>query len=206
MTAFEEDLKIWYDSPIRKELIERFESLLLSTQDKDDVKKLLTDLHQVGLNGMTFFDEPASGNHHGNALGGLLKHSLNVFDRFVSFVREQHLELTNETVIKSALLHDLCKWKCYYPNLTLKGEYSAKSKFVFKDPLPLGHGEKSVIVLQDYLTLTDVEKLLIRFHMGPFDEYLKRWNDANLVKICPEYIWLYIADQIVSRIEGGDEE
>ena len=35
------------------------------------------------------------------------------------------------------------------------------------DKLPLGHGEKSLSILQDFIQLTEVEKLAIRWHMGP---------------------------------------
>lgn len=37
------------------------------------------------------------------------------------------------------------------------------------DQLPLGHGEKSVYVLQKYIQLTDEEALAIRWHMTCFD-------------------------------------
>ena len=34
------------------------------------------------------------------------------------------------------------------------------------DKLPLGHGEKSLSILQDFISLTEPEKLAIRWHMG----------------------------------------
>lgn len=51
------------------------------------------------------------------------------------------------------------------------------------DKLPLGHGEKSVSILQDFIKLTDIEKLAIRWHMGSWDlsSYSGTWafNIAN---------------------------
>ncbi len=37
------------------------------------------------------------------------------------------------------------------------------------DQLPLGHGEKSLSILQDFIKLTEPEKLAIRWHMGAFE-------------------------------------
>ena len=38
------------------------------------------------------------------------------------------------------------------------------------DQFPMGHGEKSVSMLQDFIHLTMEEKLAIRFHMGPYEQ------------------------------------
>lgn len=38
------------------------------------------------------------------------------------------------------------------------------------DQFPMGHGEKSVSMLQDFIHLTVEEKLAIRFHMGPYEQ------------------------------------
>lgn len=52
----------------------------------------------------------------------------------------------------------------------LKGEVpQAPTEFAFDDGFPMGHGEKSVSVLQDFMKLTDEEKLAIRWHMLAFD-------------------------------------
>ena len=42
--------------------------------------------------------------------------------------------------------------------------------YVFHDPLPLGHGEKSVYLISRFIQLTDEEALAIRWHMGPYDK------------------------------------
>jgi len=44
-----------------------------------------------------------------------------------------------------------------------------KQTYVYKDELPLGHGEKSVIMLAPILNLTSAEALAIRWHMAFFD-------------------------------------
>lgn len=41
--------------------------------------------------------------------------------------------------------------------------------YVVKDNLPLGHGEKSLYVVNQFIKLTTEEALAIRWHMGAFD-------------------------------------
>lgn len=43
------------------------------------------------------------------------------------------------------------------------------TSWVIKDQFPMGHGEKSVSILQDFIRLTEEEKLAIRWHMAAFD-------------------------------------
>ena len=38
-----------------------------------------------------------------------------------------------------------------------------------QDNCPIGHGEKSVSFIQNYISLTILEKMAIRWHMGPWD-------------------------------------
>jgi HD superfamily phosphohydrolase YqeK len=43
---------------------------------------------------------------------------------------------------------------------------NATSEYKYNDTFPCGHGEKSVIMIQRYMQLTDLEILAIRWHMG----------------------------------------
>ena len=69
-----------------------------------------------------------------------------------------------------ALLHDVCKIGCYKPSTrNVKGEdgkWTQVPTFTYEDPLPYGHGEKSVYVVNGYLRLTREEAMAIRWHMG----------------------------------------
>lgn len=52
----------------------------------------------------------------------------------------------------------------------LKNEVpEAPQEYAFDDSFPMGHGEKSVSILQDFFKLKDEEKLAIRWHMLAFD-------------------------------------
>lgn len=81
-------------------------------------------------------------------------------------------EVTRDSVIIAALLHDVCKSDIYYRSVKKRKnslgqwEDSEGYKVSFKN-FPMGHGEKSVIlVLCGGIELSDAEMLAIRWHMG----------------------------------------
>ena len=87
---------------------ERFISLLTSVK-RDGIEDLLKWLEESD-----FYEAPASTRFHGSYKGGLLQHSLNVYDelkRLLSVYPE--IQVSEESVIISALLHDLCKANLY---------------------------------------------------------------------------------------------
>lgn len=68
----------------------------------------------------------------------------------------------------------------YYKNGGEMPEYT-KGGFVIDDQLPIGHGEKSLVVILKYIDLTDDEMYAIRWHMSNWDlsEYAKySYNQA----------------------------
>ena len=115
-----------------------------------------------------FFTAPASTKHHLAYPGGLVEHSVNVFRELRKVVIDN--EPTMEAVAICALLHDLCKIGCYKPSTrNVKGEdgkWTQVPTFTYEDPLPYGHGEKSVYVVNGFLRLTREETMAIRWHMG----------------------------------------
>lgn len=65
-----------------------------------------------------------------------------------------------------------------------------------EDRLPLGHGEKSVIILQSFIKLKRDEIFAIRFHMGAFDASVKG-GDSSMNKayeMCPLAAMAHLAD------------
>ena len=123
-----------------------------------------------------FFTSPASARYHGAYVGGLCEHSVNVYHclrEYLARERVQELygvEAPDESVAVSALLHDLCKIGCYKPSTrNVKGEDGKWTKvptYQYEDPLPYGHGEKSVYVVNGFVRLTREEAMAIRWHMG----------------------------------------
>ena len=70
------------------------------------------------------------------------------------------------------------------------------------EKVPLGHGEKSCMILQQYITLTVDELLAIRWHMGAFD-YAVKGGDNTLSRAqdkCKLVSLLHIADMISSSL------
>ena len=75
------------------------------------------------------------------------------------------------------------------------GEYKVDDQF------PIGHGEKSVILLQKYIHLEPEEIMAIRFHMGAWDisEYAKKaYNKA--VELSPLVTMLMTSDVEASNL------
>ena len=123
-----------------------------------------------------FFTAPASTRFHGAYPGGLVAHSVNVYECLRDYlarprVRDVYrLEYPEETVAVVGLLHDVCKINCYHPGKrNVKGEdgvWRSVDTFEYDDPMPYGHGEKSVYILSGFLRLTREEAFAIRYHMG----------------------------------------
>ena len=143
---------------------EEFIELLKST-NREGIEKLIDF-----LNKSDFFTAPASTKFHGNCEGGLLEHSLKVYEIFKHKIEDSGLKVDDETIIISALLHDICKTNYYrvdYRNAkNSKGEWEKVPYYAVNDTIPYGHGEKSVMMITEYIKLTNEEKYAIRWHMG----------------------------------------
>lgn len=189
----------------------RFEELLRST-GREGVDDCLDELSRLG-----FFEAPASTRFHLCREGGLLEHSLNTCDAALK-IRDDIIELdpstaaalTKESVIISALLHDVCKADIYKPVVKrVKDQYGnwkdAPGFDVDYSHFPIGHGEKSVIVtILAGLALTNDEMLAMRWHMAAWDvafqnpETRSNINQARLQ--APLCSVLQAADTIAANI------
>ena len=120
-----------------------------------------------------FFTAPASSRYHGAYEGGLLEHSLNVYECLTQIVPRLHdkygFSFPDESLAIAALLHDLCKvnfYKTEMRNVKRNGVWEAVPYYTIEDNLPYGHGEKSVYIISGYMRLTRDEAFAIRYHMG----------------------------------------
>ena len=123
-----------------------------------------------------FFTAPASTRFHGSHEGGLVEHSLNVYDCLHQYLNRERvkdvygLEYSEESIAIVALLHDVCKINFYKAGTrNVKDENGVWQKvptYEIDDKLPYGHGEKSVYILSGYMRLTREEAFAIRYHMG----------------------------------------
>ena len=142
---------------------QEFCSLLRST-GRRGIDEVMAELERIG-----FFVAPAASKKHLAYNGGLVEHSLTVYRvalRLVEDMRTLRPDISiNEDSLKIAsLLHDVCKATRYRWN-TEKKEYESDYSI-----MPVGHGEKSVIMLLRMgLDLHDDEIMAIRWHMGAWD-------------------------------------
>ena len=150
---------------------------VLSGVRKDNVIPLIAKLDETG-----FFTAPASTAFHGNYAGGLVEHSLNVYQQAMYLKKiEIHIKpqiadkLPDDSIKVAALLHDVCKADIYKIEKKWRKDKDNKweQQYAYvKDftEFPLGHGEKSVIRLLKWgFPLTEDEMFAIRYHMGAWD-------------------------------------
>ena len=152
---------------------EEFIEIFKNNITREGADKLLYYLE----NQSDFFTAPASARYHGSYEGGLCEHSLNVYHCLVDYLERERvqdlygLEYSDETIAIVALLHDLCKAGCYKKTFrNVKNDETGKwekvPSYQFDDPLPYGHGEKSVYIVNGFIRLTREEAMAIRWHMG----------------------------------------
>ena len=141
-----------------------------------------------------FFEAPASAGHHLNHPGGLAEHSVNVYYRLLEITERDELpgDLdtcetlggdARETVAVLGLLHDVCKVGVYHPETKRRrnpetGLWEDYRGYTFRDPFPLGHGEKSLYIISRCMALTEEEALAIRWHMGAYDDAVRGGSRA----------------------------
>ena len=122
-----------------------------------------------------FFIAPASTRYHGAEMGGLCRHSLNVYDCLCDIMARKRMkevygvQYSDESIALAALLHDLCKVNFYRVesrNVKKNGVWESVPYYTIDDQIPYGHGEKSVYMISAYMKLTRDEAFAIRYHMG----------------------------------------
>ena len=145
---------------------EKFIELLKST-NRPGIEDLISFLEKTD-----FFTAPASTRFHGSFEGGLVEHSLKVYE-ILDYKAKNNvlkLEIPDDTIKIVSLLHDICKLNFYkvdYRNAkNALGEWEKVPYYTIDDTIPYGHGEKSVMMISEYIKLTPEEKYSIRWHMG----------------------------------------
>lgn len=173
---------------------EEFINLLRSTK-REGIEDIIQFLERTD-----FFKAPASTRFHGNFEGGLVEHSMKVYEILKNNVKNAIVDLkaNEDTLIIIALLHDVCKanyYKVDYRNAkNERGEWEKVPYYTVDDTIPYGHGEKSVMMISEYLKLTVEEKYAIRWHMG-FTEPKELYSTiGQAYKKYPLALFLHEAD------------
>lgn len=159
---------------------------------------IIPDALWVYLHDSGFFDAPASIHHHGAYPGALYDHSFAVMQALLSMTRRLDLKWQEpRSPYIVGMFHDLCKVDNY------KHKDGSGEAWEYNNAALLpGHGEKSVILLQRFLPLTEEEMLCIRWHMGAFDDK-ENWNSyGRACTAYPNVLYTHTADMIAARILG----
>lgn len=195
--------------PLPERVREEFREIFNEKIKRAGAEELLEWLDRNG-----FFTAPASTKYHLAIPGGLALHSLNVYRRLreigaVATLQEIGAEDAmrkingghsfdlgtdlEESVAIMGLLHDVCKTDCYHQDPKARA-------YTYQDPLPMGHGEKSVYMITKYMKLLDTEALAIRWHMGAYDDAVKGGSKAfNDAMKLTGWVWrLHQADMIAA--------
>ena len=188
----------------------------ISENKKKFLKICREEIHREGLENLIswleksdFFTAPASSRFHGDHIGGLCEHSLNVYDVALvlkdNFLTEDD-NISNESIAIAALFHDLCKvhyYKTGYRNVKNDaGVWEKKEIWEIDERLPLGHGEKSCIILQWFIRPSVDELMAIRWHMSGYDKSVVGGEFSvskaqELTPLCP---LIQAADHIASNL------
>lgn len=171
--------------------IEQFKEIMKPCMPNRFTKEFINILKEN-----SFFTAPASIHHHGAYSGALFDHSLTVTNSLLYLTRQLELKWQRkESPLIVGMFYDLCKVDNYHKTENEAWEYNNATL------LP-GHGDKSVIMLQQYMRLTEEEMLCIRWHMGAFDDK-ENWNSyGRAVTNFPNVLYTHTADMIAARILG----
>ena len=191
---------------------ERFIQIYNENIKREGADKLLDFLE----NKSDFFTAPASTRYHNAFEGGLLRHSLNVYDCLCDYmerprIKEQYkLTASAETIAIVALLHDICKVNFYKVSLRnakneQTGQWEKVPYYEINDTLPYGHGEKSVYMVSGFMRLSREEAMAIRWHMG-FSGIEDKNSIGKALEMFPLAFALSVADMEASYFLEGCEK
>lgn len=220
-TVFEQ-YKLWQTRPERKvgqkivvsgktmeDLIDAYEELFIGAyilQSKRPVESKGNRFEWAldWLRTTDFYTAPASTRYHDSIPGGLLIHSIKVYNQLLDVIKLpsfKTIDLAEATL--AVLMHDWCKinyYESYEKNVKDEktGTWSKQTAYrVNQKGMPLGHGATSMFLASRVIPLSIDQALSIRWHMGHYNvadkeesEYQKAVND------CPMVYMLQICDQL----------
>ncbi len=194
--------------------IDRFEREMAKV-DREGADRLMGYIRKSDM-----YSAPASTRFHLSVAGGLLQHSLNVLDALraslmanddgtYSFIAagKSVATITEESLVIMALLHDICKTNFYSTVMKWRKDKDNKweqyETFEVDDKVPYGHGEKSVMMIEEFMKLKAEERYAIRWHMGYTES--DTLTLSNAIEKYPVIWALHSADIIASHfMEGKD--
>lgn len=187
-----ESLRLEDLEPLTRKAILKVSKIFCEVLPLDEVQTIIKYLLTTD-----YFTAPASTKYHLNYKHGLVEHSINVLEVFKKLNIIMDWGFTPATMVKTSLLHDLCKCNIYVENILKSGKISDTNPYKKNDMLPIGHSEKSLYLATKIVDLTQDEVMLIRFHMGNFDRGFSEYG-LNLTKNFPKTLALHFSDWMAS--------
>lgn len=184
---------------------ERFIKLLLATKIVG-MDSLVEIMDEYG-----FFTAPCSTKHHLCKPGGLLEHSMNVFEMLTKLNEATGANIDYTDMVVCGLLHDLGKMgdygkPNYVENVLKTGVSKAQPYKSNPDLIYEEHEIRSVIIASRCIKLTEEQTTAILHHNGLFGKLDAAYGNNNY-SYSPLCFLLHTADMYCSRFtEKGDEE
>lgn len=157
------------------------------------------------ITGSDFFTAPASTRFHGDYEGGLVEHSIHVWEELVRLLKAYpEIKVSAESAAIVSLLHDLCKIGCYkveLRNTKVNNVWVKKPVYVFDEDFSYGgHGSKSVFLIQKHMNLNEQEAVAINSHMGFSDRNPGDFSIGGAYEQYPLAWLLHVADESATFI------
>ena len=189
---------------------EEFTHVYINIIQRSGADKLLDWIE----NRTDFFDAPASTRYHLAEPGGLVKHSVHVFERLNALCESEDWvakgisKPQKESIAICGLLHDLCKANFYKTSTRnvkneATGQWEKVPFYTVEDQFPYGHGEKSVYLIERFMRLKTEEAVAIRWHMGGFDDAVRGGSFAISAAFekYPLALLLHLADMQATYLD-----
>lgn len=164
-----------------------------------------------------FFEAPASTRFHLSRPGGLVEHSVHVYERLKKLYMDNPqdaqfpwmTDAEDETIAICGLLHDVCKTNFYTVEMRNRknettGAWEKYPFYVVDDKLPYGHGEKSVYIISSFMRLTREEAMAIRWHMGAWEDSANNNTVGRAFELHPLALLTHIADMQATYFDESE--
>jgi hypothetical protein len=187
------------DKEVRDQIVNELLLTCETEKETEGMKNLIS-----WMDDNNFFEGPCSSGNHLCVMGGLAKHSLNVFmaANDLAMAWDAYKKVSRKDVALAALLHDLGKagdhgLAGYVPNYLKNGSMSkAKPYERNKELRPIPHEQRSLIIAERFIELSQDVEWAIAAHAGLYGEYkyIIQGNET------PLYLILSSADMWASRV------
>lgn len=158
-----------------------------------------------------FFTQAASTKYHGAYEGGLFDHSYEVTQVLLDMTQRLNLQWKRpESPYIIGMFHDLCKIDNYItivdePGEIMMGTGDAKGREIHfeynSNCILTGHADKSIMLLSQFVNLTEEELLCIRFHMGAYEGQDQWDNYDKAIRKYETVLFTHTADMYTSKVK-----